>query len=81
MESNFLFIKVTILESAKGSLWICSERDSDGNIRVRCFNTASDYFAYIKPLLEDEVVLVVNNYSVDRINKLYNDALESGLGL
>lgn len=81
MESNFLFIEVTILESVKGSHWICSERYSDGNIHVRCFNMASDYFAYIKPLLENDVVLVVHNYSIDMINKLYNDALEAGIEL
>ena len=81
METKISFIEVTILESAKGSHWICSECYSDGNTLVRCFNMASDYFAYIKPLLEDDVVLVVHNYNIDMINKLYNDALAEGIEL
>lgn len=81
METNILFIEVTVLESVKGSNWICSEWYSDGNTHVRCFNMASDYFAYIKPMLEEDIVLVVHNYSIDMINKLYNDALEAGIEL
>ena len=42
---------------------------------------ASDYFAYIKPMLEGDIVLVVHNYSMEMINKLYNDALEEGIEL
>lgn len=81
METNIFFIEVTVLESAKGSHWICLERCSDGSVNVRCFNMASDYFAYIKPVLEDDIVLVVHNYSIDMINKLYNDALAEGIEL
>lgn len=81
METKISFIEVTVLESSKGSHWICSEWFYDGDTHVRCFNMASDYFAYIKPMLEDDVVLVVHNYSMDMINKLYNDALAEGIEL
>lgn len=81
METKILLLDVTILESAQGSHWICSEWFYDGSTHVRCFNMASDYFAYIKPMLEDDIVLVVHNYSMDMINKLYNDALEAGIEL
>lgn len=81
METNILLLDVTVLESAQGSHWICSEWLANGSTHVRCFNMASDYFAYIKPLLEDDVVLVVHNYSMEMINKLYNDALAEGIEL
>lgn len=81
MEKKISFIEVTVLESAKGSHWICSEWYSDGSTHVRCFNMASDYFAYIKPMLEGDIVLVVHNYSMEMINKLYNDALEEDIEL
>lgn len=81
METKISFIEVTVLESATGSHWICSEWFSDGSTHVRSFNMASDYFAYIKPMLEDDIVLVVHNYSIDMINKLYNDALAEGIEL
>lgn len=81
METKILFIEVTVLESVKSSLWICSEHCSDGSVKVRCFNMASDYFAYIRHLPEDDVVLVVRNYSIDMINKFYNDALAEGIEL
>lgn len=81
MKQNILLLDVTVLESAQGSHWICSEWFSDGSTNVRCFNMASDYFAYIKPMLEDDVVLVVHNYSMEMINKLYNDALAEGIEL
>lgn len=81
METKILLLDVIVYESSNGSRWICSECYSDGNVHVRCFNMASDFFAYMKPLVEGDVVLVVRNYSMDMINKLYNDALEEGIEL
>lgn len=81
MKQNIFLLDVTVLESAQGSHWICSEWFSDGSTHVRCFDMASDYFAYIKPMLEDDVVLVVHNYSMEMINKLYNNALVEGIEL